>query len=98
MKEKNKATPVRPCDLIKKRAAPHSFRHSGDLLTLPVRSLLHEITLTSASAAVQEAPGGRPRAALHTASDPWEYLDHKDLKILTAGDLPRLPPTFASAL
>lgn len=35
---------------------------------------------------------GTPRAALHTAlTDPWEYLDHADLKIK---DLGEIPPTF----
>ena len=31
---------------------------------------------------------GAPRAALHTAlTDPWEYLDHKDLKISDIGEI-----------
>ena len=31
---------------------------------------------------------GAPRAALHTAlTDPWEYLDHKELKIADIGEI-----------
>ena len=88
MKEKNKATPVRPFDLIRSELLSAFHTAFSDLLTPPSEKPLHEIFLFSSPAAVRRHLVGAPRAALHTAlTDPWEYLDHKDLKINDSGEI-----------
>jgi len=88
MKEKNKATPARPYDIIRNEML-NSFNSAfNDLLLPPSELPLNEIFLFSAPGAVRRHLVGAPRAALHTAlTDPWEYLDNTDLKIQDLGEI-----------
>ena len=88
MKEKNKATPARPFDIIRNEILNAFNAAFTEHLTPPSEMTLHEIFLFSAPGAVRRHLVGAPRAALHTAlTDPWEYLDHKDLKIQDIGEI-----------
>ena len=92
MKDKQRSTPARPFDLV--RTDLLSSLHSAftELLVPPTTLTLHEMFVFSVPGAVRRHLVGTPRAALHTAlTDPWEYLDHADLKIK---DLGEIPPTF----
>ena len=92
MKEKNRSTPVRPYDIIRTDLLSAFNTAFTDLLVSPDKMTLHEIFLFSSPAAVRRHLVGAPRAALHTAlTDPWEYLDHADLKVQDTGEI---LPTF----
>ena len=65
-----------------------SHTENTELLVPPSDMTLHEIFLFSAPGAVRRHLVGAPRAALHAAlTDPWEYLDHPELKIQDAGEI-----------
>ena len=88
MKEKNKATPARPFDIIRTELLAAFNTAFTELLVPPSEMTLHEIFLFSAPGAVRRHLVGAPRAALHAAlTDPWEYLDHPELKIQDAGEI-----------
>ena len=93
MKEKHKATPVRPFDLVRTELLGSLHSAFTDLLVPPSSLTLHEIFVFSVPGAVRRHLVGTPRAALHAAlTDPWEYLDHEHLKIKDLGEIPSTFP------
>ena len=93
MKEKHKATPVRPFDLVRTELLGSLHSAFTDLLIPPSSLTLHEIFVFSVPGAIRRHLVGTPRAALHAAlTDPWEYLDHEHLKIKDLGEIPSTFP------
>ena len=93
MKDKQKSTPARPFDLVRTELLTALHSALSELLVPPSALTLHEIFVFSVPGAVRRHLVGTPRAALHTAlTDPWEYLDHGDLKIQDSGEIPATFP------
>jgi len=93
MRDKNKAAPLRPFDIVRNDLLTILHTILTDLLLPPVALPLHEIYLFSATGAIRRHLVGAPRAALHTAlTDPWEYLENPDLKIQDPGEIPATLP------
>jgi len=93
MRDKNKAAPLRPFDIVRNELLSSLHTILTDLLVPPITLPLHEIYLFSATGSIRRHLVGAPRAALHTAlTDPWEYLEHPDLKIQDPGEIPSSLP------
>ena len=93
MKDKQRSTPVRPFDLVRSELLASLHSAFTELLIPPSSLTLHEIFVFSVPGAVRRHLVGTPRAALHAAlTDPWEYLDHEDLKIKDLGEIPSTFP------
>merc|ERR1719376_1135083 len=93
MRDKNKPAPLRPFDILRNDLLTTLHNVLSDLLLPPTTLPLHEIFVFSAPGSIRRHLVGTPRAALHTAlTDPWEYLDHADLKIQELGEIPAAFP------
>jgi len=93
MRDKNKAAPLRPFDIVRNELLTSLHTIITDLLLPPITLPLHEIYLFSATGAIRRHLVGAPRAALHTAlTDPWEYLENPALKIQDPGEIPATLP------
>eukprot|EP00090_Calanus_glacialis_P002442 TRINITY_DN11829_c0_g1_i1.p1 TRINITY_DN11829_c0_g1~~TRINITY_DN11829_c0_g1_i1.p1 ORF type:complete len:789 (-),score=311.69 TRINITY_DN11829_c0_g1_i1:504-2840(-) len=93
MRDKNKAAPLRPFDIMRNDLLTSLHTILTDLLLPPITLPLHEIYLFSAPGAIRRHLVGAPRAALHTAlTDPWEYLENSALKIQDPGEIPASLP------
>jgi len=92
-KKKHSNKLARPFDVIRTEAMSYLHDKLKQFLVPPTSKPLHEVNIFTSTSAIRRHLAGAPRAALHTAlTDPYLYLEHPDLHISDAGEIPSSLP------